>query len=120
MRRDRAKCSSRSISSSSDETRRLNGGATMNRPLGSVIVILAIYGSRGIAAQALEQTEPSIHVPPPPVSLGDEASKPTRGFVSALVHNLGTDVKHMPTIANGSWLVAGGAGALLVTRKTRR
>jgi membrane-associated phospholipid phosphatase len=41
-----------------------------------------------------------------------EETKPTRGFLSALVHNLGDDVKHMPRRNSVYWL-AGGAGAAL-------
>ena len=50
-------------------------------------------------------------VPPDPAAGGEE-KKPTRGFLSALVHNLGDDVKHMPRRNSFYWL-AGGAGASL-------
>ena len=50
----------------------------------------------------------------PPVAVAEEASKPTRGFFSALGHNLGDDVKHMPRWNSVYWLAGGGALALAV------
>jgi membrane-associated phospholipid phosphatase len=49
-----------------------------------------------------------------PVLPGEEETKPTRGFVSALVHNLGDDVKHMPRQNSIYWVAGGGALALAV------
>lgn len=50
----------------------------------------------------------------PPAAVGEAATKPTRGFASALVHNLGDDVKHLPRMNTVYWLAGGGAAALLV------
>jgi hypothetical protein len=47
----------------------------------------------------------------PPAAVGEDGSKPTRGFASALVHNLGDDLHHMPRMNTIYWLAAGGAGA---------
>ena len=43
-----------------------------------------------------------------------EPEKPTRGFVSALGHNLVDDVKHLPRRNSVYWLVGGGIAALAV------
>jgi membrane-associated phospholipid phosphatase len=45
---------------------------------------------------------------------GDESAKPARGFFSALGHNLGDDLKHMPRTNSVYWLAGGGALALAV------
>lgn len=50
--------------------------------------------------------------PPPQQPATADEPKPTRNFFSALVHNLGNDVRHMPRRNNVYWL-AGGAGAAL-------
>ena len=50
----------------------------------------------------------------PPAAVGEEGKKPTRGFLSALTHNLGDDVKHMPRRNSIYWLAGGGALALAV------
>jgi membrane-associated phospholipid phosphatase len=47
----------------------------------------------------------------PPVA---EEPKPTRNFASALVHNLGDDVKHIPRRNTIYWLAGGTAAALAV------
>jgi membrane-associated phospholipid phosphatase len=43
-----------------------------------------------------------------------KADRPARGFLSALTHNLGDDLKHVPRRNSLYWLAAGGAGALLI------
>jgi membrane-associated phospholipid phosphatase len=56
----------------------------------------------------------------PPAAVGEEGTKPTgaedtkpaRGFISALTHNLGDDLKHIPRRNSVYWL-AGGAGLAL-------
>lgn len=53
----------------------------------------------------------------PPAAVGEEGAKPTRGFVSALGHNLLDDVKHVPRMNSVYWLAGGGAAALLVHRE---
>lgn len=50
----------------------------------------------------------------PPAAVGEEGKKPTRGFLSALAHNLGDDVKHMPRRNSVYWVAGGGALALAV------
>jgi len=50
----------------------------------------------------------------PPAAVGEEGNKPTRGFLSALAHNLGDDIKHMPRRNSLYWLAGGGALALAV------
>jgi membrane-associated phospholipid phosphatase len=48
----------------------------------------------------------------PPAAVGEEGKKPTRGFASALAHNLGDDVKHLPRRNSLYWLAGGSALAL--------
>src|SRR5262245_15038866 len=50
----------------------------------------------------------------PPAAVGESQTKPTRGFFSALFHNLGDDVKHMPRMNSVYWLAGGGALAAIV------
>ena len=50
----------------------------------------------------------------PPAAVGEEQAKPTRGFFSALFHNLGDDVKHMPRMNSVYWLAGGAALAAIV------
>ncbi len=50
----------------------------------------------------------------PPAAAGEAGVKPTRGFWSALGHNLRDDVKHMPRKNSAYFLAGGGALALLV------
>jgi len=51
----------------------------------------------------------------PPAAVGEaQAAKPTRGFFSALFHNLGDDVKHMPRMNSVYWLAGGAALAAIV------
>ena len=50
----------------------------------------------------------------PPAAAGEQGEKPTRGFMSALAHNLGDDVKHIPRWNSVYWLAGGGALALAV------
>ena len=87
--------------------------------------------TRGIAAalligllrvpQAQAQDAPAEQNPPdaqkPPVAVGEEGHKETRGFFSALGHNLGDDVKHMPRLNTAYWLAGTGALALAVHQK---
>lgn len=49
-----------------------------------------------------------------PAAAGEEPAKPTRGFFSALGHNLVDDVKHVPRANSAYWLAGGGALALAV------
>jgi len=50
----------------------------------------------------------------PPAAVGEAQTKPTRGFFSALFHNLGDDVKHMPRMNSVYWLAGGAALAAIV------
>ena len=50
----------------------------------------------------------------PPAAIGEQGEKETRNFFSALVHNLGDDLKHMPRRNSYYWLAAGGVGALAI------
>ena len=58
--------------------------------------------------------DPSPQDPQHPVATGEEQSKPTRGFVGALVHNLVDDTKHIPRRNSAYFLAAGTALALAV------
>jgi membrane-associated phospholipid phosphatase len=50
----------------------------------------------------------------PPAAVGEEGHKETRGFFSALGHNLVDDVKHMPRRNSAYWLAGGAAMALAI------
>jgi membrane-associated phospholipid phosphatase len=50
----------------------------------------------------------------PPAAVGEEGHKETRGFFSALGHNLADDVKHMPRRNSVYWLAGGTAMALAI------
>ena len=50
----------------------------------------------------------------PTLAAKEAPSKPTRGFVSALVHNMGDDLKHMPRMNSVYWLAGGAALAVAV------
>jgi membrane-associated phospholipid phosphatase len=50
----------------------------------------------------------------PPAAVGEDATKPTRGFVSSLGHNLVDDVKHIPRLNTIYWLAGGGALAAAI------
>ena len=71
-------------------------------------------------------TDPATQKPPAAVGeegkkpTGEEDTKPTRGFVSALVHNLGDDVKHIPRRNSLYWLGGGAALALAVHPEDRK
>lgn len=67
-----------------------------------------------LSAVRLSAQSPSVPPQDPPVAVAEQAAKPTRGFFSALGHNLGDDVKHMPRWNSLYWLAGGGALALAV------
>jgi len=50
----------------------------------------------------------------PPAAVGEQGKKPTRNFASALVHNLGDDIKHLPRQNSIYWALGGGAAALAI------
>jgi membrane-associated phospholipid phosphatase len=66
-----------------------------------------------LVAQAAQtaQTSPEQK---PPAAVGEEGKKPTRGFASALGHNLVDDVKHIPRRNSLYWLGGGTALAFAV------
>jgi membrane-associated phospholipid phosphatase len=64
------------------------------------------------AAETAEQEPPADQKPP--VAVGEEATKPTRGFLSSLGHNLVDDVKHYPRRSTAYWLAGGGALAFAI------
>lgn len=78
----------------------------------SALVLLFTFVSTG----ALAQNPPAPPTDPqkPPAAVGEEPTKPTRNFASALVHNLGDDIKHLPRQNSVYWLAGGGALALAV------
>ena len=55
--------------------------------------------------------------PDQPAAVGEGGVKPTRGFVSSLIQNLGDDVKHIPRWNSLAWLVGGGAMAAAVHQR---
>src|SRR5258705_2036769 len=69
-----------------------------------------------------EQKPPVTDAQKPPAAVGEEGKKPTgaqdtkpaRGFFSALRHNLGDDVKHIPRRNSLYWWAGGAALALPV------
>jgi membrane-associated phospholipid phosphatase len=69
-----------------------------------------------LSTGAFAQNPPAPPADPqkPPAAVGEEGKKPTRNFASALVHNLGDDVKHLPRLNSVYWLAGGGALALAV------
>ena len=50
----------------------------------------------------------------PPAAVGEATAKPTRGFFSALGHNLADDVKHIPRRNSAYWMAGGAALAFAV------
>ena len=50
----------------------------------------------------------------PPAAVGEAGKKPTRGFVKALIFDLGDDFKHMPRKDSLYWLAGGSVGALAI------
>jgi membrane-associated phospholipid phosphatase len=61
------------------------------------------------AAQTATPVAPADDVQKPTVAEGEAGVKPTRGFVSALGHNLVDDVKHIPRRNSAYWLAGGTA-----------
>ena len=71
-----------------------------------ILFALMMLGWMGTAT-AQTPTEPARQTPP--AAVGEDTAKPTRGFISALGHNLVDDVKHIPRQNSVYWL-AGGIG----------
>ncbi len=86
--------------------------------------ILGVVLALGIAIPAAAQTSTQPQTPAPdeqkPVAaVGEEGVKPTRGFFSALGHNLGDDVKHIPRKNSLYWLAGGSALALAIHKEDK-
>jgi hypothetical protein len=70
--------------------------------------------------QSQSQTQPQDLSPgqtdehKPTLAAKESPAKPTRGFFSALFHNMGDDVKHMPRMNSVYWLAGGAALAAAV------
>jgi hypothetical protein len=74
--------------------------------------LILILSSTGVFAQ--EPVQPSSDPSQkPPAALGEEGTKPTRGFFGALGHNLKDDVKHLPR-QNSLYFLAGGSALALI------
>ena len=76
-------------------------------------------GSQLYAEDPPAQTEdpPAQSGPKQPAAVGEAAAKPTRNFPSALVHNLGDDIKHIPRRNSIYWIAGGSALALAIHPK---
>jgi membrane-associated phospholipid phosphatase len=83
-----------------------------NSTLAAAVVIL--LSSSGSSAFAQDPPKPQDPPQKPPVAVAEEATKPTRGFFSALGHNLKDDVKHLPRKNTLYFLAGGGALAAAI------
>jgi membrane-associated phospholipid phosphatase len=79
----------------------------------SALVLLLTLLPTGVFAQEAPPAAPP-DPQKPPAAVGEEGTKPTRNFASALLHNLADDVKHVPRQNSVYWLAGGGALALAV------
>jgi membrane-associated phospholipid phosphatase len=74
--------------------------------------------SHAVEAQETQNTDPQQKPPDkkqqPPAAVGEQGKKPVRNFPSALLHNLGDDIRHMPRRNSLYWLAGGSALALAV------
>jgi membrane-associated phospholipid phosphatase len=91
--------------------------------LATVFAVLTLTGIRAEAqtpAAAAPATTAASEAPAandqqkPPAAVGEAGVKPTRGFVSALGHNLVDDLKHIPRRNSAYWLAGGTALAFAV------
>jgi len=79
--------------------------------IASVLVLLLSSATVSVA----QDLSPSPQDPQkPPAAVGEEPTKPTRNFFSALVHNVGDDFKHLPRMNTVYFLAGGGALAAAV------
>ena len=60
-----------------------------------VLVVVILLSSTGAFAQD-PAPAPQDPAQKPPAAVGEAGTKPTRGFLSSLGHNLKDDVKHLP------------------------
>jgi membrane-associated phospholipid phosphatase len=84
------------------------------RPKAPGLMLAAILGASSTVLAQSPEPQPATQPKNPPVAAGETSKKPTRGFVSALVHNLGDDVKHIPRRNTVYWLAGGSVLALAV------
>jgi PAP2 superfamily protein len=77
-----------------------------------VLAVVIFLSSSGAFAQEAAPN-PQDPAQKPPAAVG-EATKPTRGFFSALGHNLKDDVKHLPRKNSLYFLLGGSAAALAI------
>jgi membrane-associated phospholipid phosphatase len=82
-------------------------------------LLLLFPGARFAQAQQTDsKPQQTTQKPPktdqPPAAVGEAGKKPVRNFPSALIHNLGDDLKHMPRKNSVYWLAGGSAIALAV------
>src|SRR5262245_21908620 len=78
----------------------------------SVLAVLVALLPTGAFAQNPPPPPPDPQKPP--AAAGEQGKKPTRNFASALVHNLGDDIKHLPRQNSIYWLAGGSAAALAI------
>ena len=78
--------------------------------IASIVLLLSFPGG----ALAQEQPPPAKDPQKPPAAVGEADTKPTRGFLSSLGHNLKDDIRHLPRKNTVYFLAGGGALALLV------
>jgi hypothetical protein len=76
----------------------------------SVAVLVICTWSTVTAAQTPDPSPPEQTPPIAPAA----TVKTERGFMSALVHDLGNDLKHLPRMSSVYWLAAGVAGVLAI------
>jgi hypothetical protein len=92
----------------------------MRMSVPTAVVVILLSSSSGWAQEPPVPPQSSVATAPaqdpqkPPAVVGEEGTKPTRSFLSALGHNLKDDVKHLPRKNSLYWLLAGGAGALAI------
>lgn len=79
-----------------------------------VAAVVIFLSSSGSGAFAQDPPKPQDPPQKPPVAAAEELTKPTRGFFSALGHNLKDDVKHLPRKNTAYFLAGGGALALAI------
>ena len=84
-----------------------------------ILVLFALVPALSATAQTPDDptspaasNAPTDQAQPPPAAVGQDLAKPTRGFASALGHNLVDDVKHIPRRNSLYWL-GGGVGLAL-------
>ena len=83
----------------------------------AAIMIAPPLASAQSAGSSQDTTTTGDQPQKPVAAVGEEGQKPTRGFVSALAHNLKDDLAHLPRWNTVYWLAGGGAAALAVHQK---